>query len=173
MRLHSRQPKGPKTHEQFHQEQARKDETSTLQGLADIWDPLIIFNPAVTVDQGDEDVGEQAGDIEGNQGQDEIVLLLRHEQVLALSLALAVCGGLCIGLASLTGIVPAREERLLIVILRLHSVRDLVSLCVCLLICLRTGCKADKSLMPRVEMTAQVQDEDEAALVKSCRVLER
>lgn len=82
---HSLEAECPQARDQLDQEEAREDETGFLQGLVDGGDPCIVLDPAVAVDQGDEDVGEQARDVEGDQGQHQVVFLLGDEQVPASS----------------------------------------------------------------------------------------
>lgn len=79
----SLEAKGPQAEDQFNQEQAREYETSMLQSLPDVWYPFIILDALVTVDQGDQDVGKQASNVECNESQDEVMLLLGDEQSLA------------------------------------------------------------------------------------------
>lgn len=71
--------KSPKTEDQLHEEETREDKAGMLQRLANFWNPLIILDPLITVDQGDQNISEQARYIQGDQGQDEIVLLLGDE----------------------------------------------------------------------------------------------
>lgn len=57
-------------------------------------DPCIILDPAVAVDEGDEDVGKQTGDVEGDKGENQVVLLLRDKQSSAPFPSPGVCADL-------------------------------------------------------------------------------
>lgn len=57
-------------------------------------DPCIVLDSAVAVDQSDEDVGEQARHVEGDQGQDEVVLLPGDEQAPTSFPLPVICAGL-------------------------------------------------------------------------------
>jgi hypothetical protein len=46
-------------------------------------DPCVVLDPLIAVDKGDEEVSKQAGDVEGDQGKNQVVLLLRLEQISA------------------------------------------------------------------------------------------
>lgn len=74
----------------------------------------MLLTSAVAVDQRDEDVGEQARDVEGHQRQHQVMLLFGDEQVLALSPSPGVCADL-VRAVLLGRVALAAEERLLLV----------------------------------------------------------
>lgn len=83
MGRNSLKTKGPEAKKQLDQEKAREDETGMLEALANLRNPGVIFDPLITVNQSDEDIRKKAGNIEGDEGENQVMLLFRNEQVLA------------------------------------------------------------------------------------------
>lgn len=90
-----------------------------LQSFSNVRDPFIVFDSLVTVDQGNQDIGEQASDIKSNQTQDEVVLLLGDKQGLASLLISVIAADHMAFLLIRVGV--ARYEGLLLVALLVHG----------------------------------------------------
>lgn len=85
-----------------------------LETLTHTWHPAIVLDSAVAVNEGNEDVCQQTRHVQSNEGQDDVVLLLRDQQgsTLALSLAIDIDEA---GLVFRARAILVRKERLLFV----------------------------------------------------------
>lgn len=124
--MRSLEAKSPQTQDQFDHEQTGKDKSSILQALADLGDPGVVLDPLVAINQCYEDVGQQAGDVEGHQSQNQIVFLLGDEQALT-SLALPVVGAHLVRALLLVQVLLVLEQGLLLVALLVHGEKTRVS----------------------------------------------
>lgn len=106
------EPESPQACDQFSQKETREDEASVLKRLVYGRDPSVVLDAAIAVDEGDEDVGQQTRDVKSNQGENQIVLLLRLEQSLAPFPSPSVCADL-VWAALLVQLAVTGEERLL------------------------------------------------------------
>lgn len=88
-----------------------------LKALTDVRDTVVIWNPVVAVNQGDQHIGQETRDIEGHQGEDQVVFLLGDEQLLAGATMPRV--GADVVLTCAVGL--AVEQRLVLVVLVVHD----------------------------------------------------
>lgn len=96
-----------------------------LETLPDVWHPFVILDSVIAVNEGDEDIGQKARDIEGNQGKNQIVFLLGNQQVLAGATVPSVSAGfffaLILLIGTLNGVGLVLEQGLLFVALVVHD----------------------------------------------------
>lgn len=93
--------------------------------LSDFRDPAVVLDSTIAVDECDKDISQETRDIEGDQSQNQIMLLLGDEQLLALVAMSGVSAdfpGALVFLASLQVCVGLTLEEGLFFVLLIHGV---------------------------------------------------